>query len=166
MPGWSADSRLTTLFTRRREDLLRLAILLTGSYTEGEDAVQDAVLAVGRSWRGLVAQASEAAAYSYLRTAVIRKVIDARRRRMPLGEIPDVAVEEPGFLNAEVDQRFFTLVAALPAQQRTVLVLRYHADLDDGRIATLLHVSRGTVRSNAMRGLDKLREQLANEETP
>jgi RNA polymerase sigma factor (sigma-70 family) len=46
----------------------------------------------------------------------------------------------------------------LPERQRETLVLRYYADLDDIQISKILGVSRETVRSQAMRGLDKLRE--------
>ena len=43
-------------------------------------------------------------------------------------------------------------------RQRVVLMLRYHEQLTDEEIARLLGISRGTVRSQAARGLDKLRD--------
>jgi RNA polymerase sigma factor (sigma-70 family) len=162
--GWAADSRFTDLVVRRRKDLVRLAVLLTGSKAEAEDAVQEAVLAVSRSWVRVLAQASEGVTYSYLRTAVLRKVVDSHRKRIPVADTVDVPVEDHGLLRFEQDRQFFALVAALPSQQRAVLVLRYYADFDDRRIAALLGSSRSTVRSNAMRGLDKLREQLKMKE--
>ncbi len=45
----------------------------------------------------------------------------------------------------------------LPRKMRAVLVLRYYEDLPDAEIARILGVSRGTVRSQAARALDKLR---------
>jgi RNA polymerase sigma factor (sigma-70 family) len=45
----------------------------------------------------------------------------------------------------------------LPPRQRVVLVLRYYEQRGDDEIAQLLGITRGTVRSQAARGLDKLR---------
>lgn len=41
-----------------------------------------------------------------------------------------------------------------------MLVLRHYERMDDAEIAKLLGVSTGTVRSNAFRGLARLREHL------
>lgn len=49
-------------------------------------------------------------------------------------------------------------LAALPRRQRTVLVLRYFNDLSDPEIAGALGCSVGTVKSQASRGLARLRE--------
>ena len=48
-------------------------------------------------------------------------------------------------------------IGALPPRQRAVVVLRYYEDLADADIAEALGISAGTVRSNAMRALTKLR---------
>lgn len=166
MAGWAADERFTDLVARRRQDLLRLAVLLLGSREEAEDAVQEAILAVSRSWIRVLATASEGVAYSYLRTALVRKTLDLHRTRLPVADPVDLPAEDHGLLQYEQDKQFFALVAALPQQQRAVLVLRYYADFDDRRIAAVLGSTRGTVRSNAMRGLSKLREQLEKKEKP
>jgi RNA polymerase sigma factor (sigma-70 family) len=54
-----------------------------------------------------------------------------------------------------------TLLRRLPTKQRAVLVLRHYEGLPDADIATLLNCSEVTVRSNAHRGLARLREFLA-----
>lgn len=41
-----------------------------------------------------------------------------------------------------------------------MLVLRYYEQLSDAEIAKVLGISAGTVRSQAFRGLDKLRSSL------
>jgi RNA polymerase sigma factor (sigma-70 family) len=161
---WRGDSRYTDLVRRRGPELLRLAIMLTGSRYDAEDALQEAVIAVSGAWPRALGAASEGAAFAYLRTAVIRKVIDDRRRRMPTAEPAEHGADDAGFLRYEEDRRFFALLQALPEQQRAVLVLRYYLDLDDRRIAALLKCSRATVRSNAMRGLDKLRARMLEED--
>jgi RNA polymerase sigma factor (sigma-70 family) len=48
-------------------------------------------------------------------------------------------------------------LAALPKRQRTVLVLRYYSDLSELEIADVLGCSVGTVKSQASRGLARLR---------
>ncbi len=57
---------------------------------------------------------------------------------------------------AERDFLIRTL-AGLPPRQRTVLVLRYYNDLSEAEIADLLGCSVGTVKSQASRGLARLR---------
>jgi RNA polymerase sigma factor (sigma-70 family) len=48
----------------------------------------------------------------------------------------------------------------LSPRQRTVLVLRYGADLSEAETAELLGASTGTVKSVASRGLARLRVDL------
>ena len=64
---------------------------------------------------------------------------------------------DAGIAEADGDLGLWGAVTALPPRQRTVLMLRYHEQLSDEEIARMLGVSRGTVRSQAARGLDKLR---------
>jgi RNA polymerase sigma factor (sigma-70 family) len=151
------DAGYTDLLRRRRGELLRLALLLTGRREDAEDALHEAVISVAGAWPRVLIGASEAMAMSYLRTAVVRKVTDQHRRRVPTAEPVELAVEDVGFLRVEGDRRFFALLQGLPTQQRAVLVLRYFLDLDDVRIARALGISRGTVRSHAALGLQRLR---------
>lgn len=51
----------------------------------------------------------------------------------------------------------FAALAALPARQRAVVVLRYWEDLSEAQVAAALGCSVGTVKSQAAKGLAKLR---------
>jgi RNA polymerase sigma factor (sigma-70 family) len=48
-------------------------------------------------------------------------------------------------------------LAALPAKQRTVVVLRHYEQLSETEVAGLLGISVGTVKSRCSRGLAALR---------
>jgi RNA polymerase sigma factor (sigma-70 family) len=52
----------------------------------------------------------------------------------------------------------------LPDRQRIAVVLRYWEDLSVEETAQLMDCSPGTVKSNASRGLDRLRTLLAGSE--
>jgi len=52
-------------------------------------------------------------------------------------------------------------LAQVPPRQRAVLVLRYYADCDVAETARLVGCTEGTVKSQAARGLARLRELLA-----
>ena len=51
-------------------------------------------------------------------------------------------------------------LATLPARMRAVLVLRYFEDLSEAATAEALGISLATVKSQAARGLTRLRAQL------
>lgn len=133
---------------------VRLAHSLTGSAAVAEDVAQDVFHRMYASW-GL---ADEPAAY--LRVAVVNRCRSYHRRRkveqlrMPLLVATDAAVSQP----RELDDA----VRALPIRQRTVLVLRYWEDLSEAEIAEKLGCRRGTVKSLASRGRERLAAALAS----
>ena len=55
-------------------------------------------------------------------------------------------------------------LAALPPEQRAVVVLRYVLGYTPGEIASLLDAPRGTVNSRLRRGLDRLADELGEQE--
>jgi RNA polymerase sigma factor (sigma-70 family) len=57
-------------------------------------------------------------------------------------------------------------LAALPARQRAVLVLRYFEDLPEAQVADLLGCSVGTVKTHTSRAIRRLRELLGDELVP
>ena len=55
--------------------------------------------------------------------------------------------------------RIWALVEALPALQRTALVLKFREDLKIGEIAVVMHKSPGAVKLLIHRGIARLREE-------
>ncbi|WP_233507875.1 sigma-70 family RNA polymerase sigma factor [Spongiactinospora gelatinilytica] len=64
---------------------------------------------------------------------------------------------------ADLDLREVMLneLRRLPARMRAVLVLRYWEDLSEAETAAMLGCSAGTVKSQAARGLGRIRERMA-----
>jgi RNA polymerase sigma-70 factor (sigma-E family) len=143
--------------TSRWAGLVRLAFGLTGDRWLAEDLAQTALASAYASW-WRVRGADDPDAY------VRRILINASKSRLrrhrvreQAGETaPEAAVSDP---TASVDERSALLRALqeLPPRQRAVVVLRYWEDLTDAQAGELLGCSASTVRSQAARGLAKLR---------
>lgn len=139
--------------------LLRTACFLAGNRHDGEDLLQQSLVAAYASFRRIrEPQALEA----YVRTTMTRASIAARRRAWRRHE---VSTERP----PEVDGRdehgavvdrgaIWPLLQQLSPQQRAVMVLRYYEGLSEAEIADQLGCSAGTVKSHASRALDRLRD--------
>jgi RNA polymerase sigma-70 factor (ECF subfamily) len=103
----------------------------------------------------------------WLRTIVARRAIDAARSRAVRREDPDgeagalERVASPAVEPVLPTDELLAAVAALPDDQRQVVVLRHLLDLTPGEIAEATGVPRGTVNSRLRRGLDTLARVLA-----
>jgi RNA polymerase sigma-70 factor (sigma-E family) len=140
----------------RYADLLRTAYLLTGSPDAAEDLVQACLLRAMPRWEQI------ADPMAYLRRAMVNdRVSRWRRLRRELlrPDPPDVVVPDA---TTPVAERAVVLAALrrLPVRMRAVLVLRYWEDLSEAETAKLLGCSVGAVKSQASRGLDRLRSVL------
>ena len=93
--------------------------------------------------------------------SVLRKRQTARRHlRLARQEFAEPADSE--LLLATAHQQVLAAVRQLPPRQREVLALRYWANLSETEIAQALSISRGAVKSNASRGMDKLETILGD----
>ncbi|MEV4760730.1 SigE family RNA polymerase sigma factor [Micromonospora sp. NPDC049559] len=153
----SDDADFREFVEVRYGELLRMAYLLTGSRDTAQDLVHDALLKAMRHWP----RVDEPMAY--VRRALVNGRI-SRWRRIGLRELLTAVLPErsrPDDTEAVVVRN--ELLAALdqlPARMRAVLVLRYWEDLPEAEVAATMGCSVGTVKSQAARGLTRLREVL------
>jgi RNA polymerase sigma factor (sigma-70 family) len=148
--------RLTELYRDRRDAMVRLAHLLTGSNAAAQDLVHDAFIKVGARLEAVDNPGG------YLRRAVINECHmwlrhDGVVRRHARSE------REPVSLPPELDEMWDAL-ASLPDRQRVALVCRYYEDLPIDEIADVLDCPSGTVKSLIHRGLAALREVIHDAE--
>ncbi|GIH14993.1 DNA-directed RNA polymerase sigma-70 factor [Rugosimonospora africana] len=143
----------------RAAGLLRYGFVLTGNEHDAADLVQEALVRLGVRWARVRRQDDPV---GYVRTTMARLYVSwwrRRRRELLVGEVPD----RPRSDDPVLDDRsgLWPALLRLPPRQRAVLVLRYYEVCDDEEIASVLGISRGTVRSQAARGLARLRESWA-----
>ncbi len=144
-----------TFFDRHYRELGRLACLLTGDPTTGEDLTSEVFLAVWRQWERVWA-VDEPLAYvrrmmANLAASRVRR-ITTERRSLLLMRSRDVAAQPDG--GDIVDVR--TALQKLPRGQRECVVLRHAFDLTEADAAAVLGVSLGTVKSQTSKGMRQL----------
>jgi len=139
--------------------LLRLAYVLTGNGADAEDVVQDVLSRALPRWSRIAGVEDPDA---YVRRMVVNAHVSRwrkfRRREVPVEAVRDRAV--PPVMDAEDRDRLWRACQALPADQRTAVVLRFYEDLDYAEIAALTGVREGSVRSRVSRGIATMRHEL------
>ena len=153
------DDAFRSFVVARQHALLRTALLLTGDQGQAEDLVQTALEKTIRRWSDAGEPRSLEA---YIRRVMYREQVSHWRRRrvveLPSAELPEWRRDTPQ--NDAVEDHVVLQRALLQIgrRQRTVLVLRYFEDLSEQQVADVLGLSVGTVKSQAHRGLARLRE--------
>ncbi len=147
---------------RQLAAIQRFAAVLTGDQVRGDDLVQEVLVRAHASWRRI---GSLDRPEFYVRKMIVNEFLSSRRRTwwlVPAGSGTDIDRRvAPDHASGHADRdAMLAELSKLPAQQRAVLVLRYYEGLDDGRIAELLGIAAGTVRSYASRALATLRIEM------
>jgi RNA polymerase sigma-70 factor (ECF subfamily) len=145
------------LFRRYWSGAHRAAWLVVHDAALAEDVAQEAFLSAVRSLHRFDRRRPFA---PWLHRIVVNRAIDHARAREVRREVPAEAVGEPAaapppsppLSSGDV----LGALAALPPEQRAVIVLRHLLGYTPGEIARLLELPRGTVNSRLRRGLDAL----------
>jgi RNA polymerase sigma-70 factor (sigma-E family) len=157
-----ADDRtpgeLEGLLAERGDQLMRTAVLLTGSRDAGQDLLQNALERLIRHWRRLAGDPE-----AYLRRTLYNLAVDGFRRQGRLQRkllLLKAGTPPSPDPTAVVDLRdaLVRMLLQLPPRQRAVLVLRYWEQLTEAETAAVLGWPEGTVKSATSRGLQRLRQ--------
>lgn len=149
---------------------MRTAYLLVGSHEAAEDLVQSALEKTFPRWSRIRRMDAPEA---YVRRIVVNNAHAAWRsaQRMPtvalgvLGAGSGASPPAAGDHAEDVTLRDSLLRALdeLPHGMRTIVVLRYWEELSVQEVADLQRCSAGNVKSQAARGLERLRELMTTD---
>jgi RNA polymerase sigma factor (sigma-70 family) len=152
------DPTFDAFFRANVGAMVRIARLITGSPSVGEEIAQDAFSAMYKRWDSLEEPVG------YLRTSVVNRsrsylrhegVVSRNRARVGVATeaVTDVYPSDDGALETALDR--------LNDRQRAAVVLKFWADLPEKEIAEILACRPGTVKSMLSRALADLRKVVA-----
>jgi RNA polymerase sigma-70 factor (ECF subfamily) len=146
------------LVARHWDGAYRIAFAILGDPHFAEDVTQEAmVLMLAKLGRF----DSRRELRPWLHRIVSNRALDwarSRARREALSRSVAPAASDSGG-----DPELTEALAALPPDQRTVVVLRHIGGYGTNEIARMLGLRRGTVGSRLRRGLDQLRDELEDD---
>jgi RNA polymerase sigma-70 factor (sigma-E family) len=159
---WDADRAVTELYSAHYRSLVRLAALLIRDVATAEEVVQDSFVAMHSGWRRLC---DSDKALSYLLQSVVNRSRSVLRHRV----VADRTAPEPPADMPNADHGAIVLLErsavvaalrALPPRQREALVLRYYGDVSEAQIASVMGISRGSVKTHTASAMNALRSIL------
>ncbi|SMC70861.1 SigE family RNA polymerase sigma factor [Kibdelosporangium aridum] len=159
------DTAFADYFAARSDAMRRTAYLLCGDWHRAEDLVQVTFTKLYLAWQRIT---RHDALDAYARKTLVRTFLSERRlgwfRKESVSDEPaDIPITKAGPEDRMVLQEALKQV---PPGQRAVLVLRYWEDMSVDETAGTLNCSTGTVKSQAARGLQTLRDLLTDQMTP
>jgi len=163
------DEDLEVAFERHRRELHVHCYRMLASYDDAEDAVQETFL---RAWRHLPRLLADGRPLRpWLRRVLRHVMIDADRLARSHRETPHDTMPVEGAVDGGYDSlldRGLLAVALreLSPAHREVLVQTYYRDAPADRVAALLGVPVGTVRSRLHYALRAVRSSVALAEAP
>ena len=142
--------------------------MLLGDRFEAQDAVHDAAERAWRAWGSLRDPAQFEARFGRILVNECRDRL-RRRRRVAVIEVRtadgnDADDRSDRYVDRAADRaQLLDVLAALSADERVAIVLRFEADLTVPEIARLTATREGTVKSRLHNALRKLRAGLGAE---
>jgi RNA polymerase sigma factor (sigma-70 family) len=170
------DTGFAELFGAYQGLVFTAALRLCGRRADAEDLTAEAFL---RAYRALCDYETERIAELRPRAWLIKIMMNVWRNSLrtdarkpppaPLDEAPEPVDPREGVEAAavrhETGGELAEILALLPTDQRTAVVLRHVVDLPIAEIAAVLDMPQGTVKSNISRGLQRLRSLTATAAT-
>jgi RNA polymerase sigma-70 factor (sigma-E family) len=156
------DESFVNFVTERGTALLRTASLLCGARSDAEDILQTALEKAYRHWAKISTEGNNPE--PYVRRILVNLTVSRARRWRVLREVhmpsPPEMPSASETANVELRGVLIDELRRLGPRQRAVLVLRYWEDMSEADTAKMLGCSVGTVKSQAARGLARLRERM------
>jgi RNA polymerase sigma-70 factor, ECF subfamily len=176
-PGWEALAKVAagdaeafaTLVESHQERLLRLCERLLGDVEEARDAAQDVFL---KAYRKAADARPQGLVYTWLYRIAVNHCLNKLRRRKlvrflrwedpaerdaPAFDPPDGAADPAATLEARRRwQATRQVIARLPENQRTVLVLVRFEGMSYKQAAEVLGITEGAVESRLVRAMRRL----------
>jgi len=156
----STDPSFTDWVEARGPALSRFALLVAGSRSAGDDALQEALTRAFPRWSRICGADDPEA---YVRRMIVNAHISWWRRTKredPVAEVPPVAHTPDSGID---DECLWRLCRALPQRQRAAVVLRYYEGYSYAEVAAVLGVAEVTARTQTHRALATLRAALKEE---
>lgn len=150
-----------TLYRRHRDWVTALAARITGDREDALDVLQDTFAYFFGRFPGFVLTAQ---LKTFLYPVVRHLAFDRVRRRRPTVDVATLADTLPAPPPTPAGE-LGRLLAAMPAAQREVLLLRYADDLSLAQIGEALEIPVGTVKSRLHGALAALRRRLGQRTT-
>lgn len=148
---------------------LRMAYLISGSYADSEDIVQETFVQVYLNRRQIrEPQYFERWLYKTL-TREAWRVCRRNKKEQPVEEVfgentpSGASVSEEVMKNAR-DKELYEAIGRLPAKQRTAVVLYYFNGMTTREIASVMGCLEGTVKSRLYTARNQLKQVLESEQ--
>ncbi|GAA2207171.1 SigE family RNA polymerase sigma factor [Nonomuraea monospora] len=158
-PRGDAEDEFRAFVAASGPRLLKLAVLVCGDRGDAEDLLQDGLERVWLRWSRLREQEPEA----YARRTIVNRATS--RWRSPWhsrrsGEDVEPSQGADDFGRADDRELVLAALRRLPPRMRAVIVLRFWLGYTESETAAQLGGSVGSVKSQASRGLRRLRADL------
>jgi RNA polymerase sigma factor (sigma-70 family) len=156
------------IINKYKNQLYATILRMTKNPQDAQDLVQESFIKV---YRELHKYGSKGSFSGWLYRVAINHCMDEfRKKRYQINQlaVDDVIIENPNhpeviFLKKEKNRQLEKLIAALPEDERMMILLKYANEQSYEEISELMAVPISTVRNKLHRAKKKLRETVKNE---
>lgn len=158
------EASIAALVSASHPHVQRFAYALCASEEDAQDAAQEALITLFRKIGTLRAAAALSSwMFQIVRNECIRRARAAVRRAGPLAEPTTMSAEEDVLRRLEAD-RVAAVIAALPPDQRCVLVMRDVQGIPGGLVAQRMGLSVAAMKSRLHRARATVRAELSRQD--